>query len=988
MVRHIAKLGSLALILLLALGAAPGTQAYLSAGFQQGLTDQSKQAGMPALPGQAAQSSPAPPPVCETLPFGKTIDREPSVREKHCYSFTLEAGQFVQALVEQRGIDVSVRVFGQDSKPLISIDRLNSIHGPENASLIARSSGVYQLQIQALSASVRGLYRVRLTEPRAATPTDEKRVAAEKLISDAEALRVKNTAETARLAAGKYEMARDLWSEVGDRYEEGFALFGVGYCRRLSGDNQTAIAVYERALELMRETRDSFGIALVQGGMGFSYFYLGALDQALENFEQSLQTRQRMLDRAGAGRLHYGIGWVRINRKENQLALESFKESLRLRQEVKDAKGAAFTRIGLGKAYFRLERYDDARTMLEEALQELRDSDDVGAQIDALLNLGGIDIRLKEYAAAKKRYQEALKLSLPSNNRNGEAGARLGLAVLARRTGELREAIDLIRRGVEIHESSRVEGADSPHMTSVNNSLRIDYFSQVQEFYEVYVDLLMRLDALEPGARHAYEALYVSERARARNLLDLLASKGASDAELGAARPLRVDEIQRRLLDENTVLLEYALGTASDAENDRSYLWLVTSTDVECRLLPKRAEIEAAAHRVYELLTARNRIRGARRRELIAQSDAEFQVEARKLSRMLLSPVAEKLAGKRLLIAPQGALQFVPFAALPSPEVEGRGAGATGRQSEGGTEGQKHRGTDSRSGATAPRRPGAPSPSPSASYTPLIVNHEVIVAPSASALAEIMRQTDLRRPAERSIIVFADPVFSAADDRVGLAGRRNPAAPQAGETRRGKSSHANASALPALSRLSATDWEAQRISALAVDSKVFTNFAASREKALDPALGEYRFIHFATHAVINPENPDLSAIALSLVDERGQPLNGLLSTQDIHRLRLSAELVVLSACRTGLGKDAPGEGLLSLTRGFLASGAARVIVTLWSIEDQASAEMMSRFYRRALGPQRMTPAAALRATQEEMWREGRWIAPYYWGGFVLQGNWR
>jgi CHAT domain-containing protein len=945
------------------------------------------QAGMPALPGQA-QSSPAQPLACETLPFGKTIDREPSVGEKHCYSFTLGAGQFVQALVEQRGIDVFVRIFGQDGQLLTGIDRINSIHGPENASLIAPSSGVYRLQIQSLSASVRGLYRITLTEPRAATPSDEKRVDAEKLISEAEDLRAQNTVERARQAAKKYEMARDLWGEVGDKYEEGLALCGAGSFLRLSGANQAAIAVYERAMELMREARDSFGIALVQWGMGLTYYYLGALDQALENFEQSLQTRQRMMDRAGAGRLHYGIGWVRINRKEDQLALESFKESLRLRQEVKDAKGAAITRIGLGKAYFRLERYDEARAMLEEALQTMRDSKDDGGQIEAIRNLGWIDIRLKEYATAKERFREALKLSLNSDNRNGEADARLGLAVLARRAGELRQAIDLIRRGVEIHESSRVEGADSPQMKSVNNSLRIDYFAQVQEFYEVYVDLLMRLDALEPGAGHASEALYVSERARARNLLDLLASKGASDAELGVARPLRADEIQRRLLDENTVLLEYALGTASDAETDRSYLWLVTSTGVESRLLPKRAEIEAAAQRVYELMTARNRVSGPRRRELIAQSDAEFQVEARKLSRMLLSPVAAKLAGKRLLIAPQGALQFVPFAALPLPEVEGLGDGATGRQGEGRTEGQKDRGTDYRSGAQSPSRPVVQSSSPSASYTPLIADHEVIVAPSASALAAIMRQTALRKPAERSVIVFADPVFSAADDRVGRALRRNPAAPQAGVTRRGDSSPANAGALPTLSRLSATDWEAQRIAALASDSKVFSNFAASREKALDPALGEYRFIHFATHAVINSENPDLSAIALSLVDERGRPLNGLLSTQDIHHLRLSAELVVLSACRTGLGKDAPGEGLLSLTRGFLSSGAARVIVTLWSIEDQASAEMMSRFYRRALGPQRMTPAAALRATQEEMWREGRWSAPYYWGGFVLQGNWR
>jgi CHAT domain-containing protein len=303
-------------------------------------------------------------------------------------------------------------------------------------------------------------------------------------------------------------------------------------------------------------------------------------------------------------------------------------------------------------------------------------------------------------------------------------------------------------------------------------------------------------------------------------------------------------------------------------------------------------------------------------------------------------------------------------------------------------EGQRDRENSRPNFPQSPRRPVAPSPRPSASYTPLIADHEVIVVPSASALAAIVRQTAMRKSAERSVIVFADPVFSASDDRVGLAARRGSTAVREGETRRDHSSPVNAGALPKLSRLSATDWEARRIASLVSDGKVVSNFAASREAALDPALGEYRFIHFATHAIINAENPDLSAIALSQVDERGRPLNGLLSTQDIHHLRLSAELVVLSACRTGLGKDAPGEGLLSLTRGFLSSGAARVIVTLWSIEDQATAEMMSRFYRRMLGPQAMTPAAALRATQEEMWREGRWGAPYYWGGFALQGDWR
>jgi CHAT domain-containing protein len=931
-----------------------------------------------AAPGAApaAQSSPAQTDPCETIPSAKAIDQELSGGEKRCFSFTLGAGQFVLAAVEQLGIDVVVTIFGPDGEPLTSVDRLNGTYGPENASLIAPSSGVYRLQIQSRRReSNPGRYRVTLNEPRAAISSDEKRMAAEKLIVEAGDLKAINTTDALRLAVEKYKTAGSLWNEVGATYEEGLALYVSGLCYRSLGENQMAISVYERALELMRDAKDGVGIAIVQGGMGWSYYYLGALDQALEYFEQSLQARQRMMNGAGAAQMHYGIGMARIGRKENQLALESFKESLRLRHVEKDPR-VALTRIGLGKAYFRLERYDESRATLEEALRTMRDSKDVGGQIDALQHLGGGDLRLKEYATARERFREMLKLSLASNDRYGEAGARIGLAVLARRAGELQEGTDLIRRGVEIVESVRAEDADSSQLKNDNerlNRLRIDYFAQMQEFYEVYIDLLMRLDDIEPGAGHAAEALYVSERARARNLLDLLARAGASDADIGAARPLRVDDIQRQLLDENTVLLEYALGTAGDAEIDRSFLWLVTSTGVESYFLPKRAEIEASANRVYELLTARNRVRGPRRRELIAQADVQFQVEARKLSRMLLSPVAAKLNGKRLLIAPQGALQFVPFAALPSPEAEGQGDKGTRRQGDKETE-------RIRNPQSAIRNPQ--------SYTPLIADHEVIVVPSASALAAIVRQTAIRKSAERSVIVFADPVFSASDERVGLAARRGSRAPRVGETRRDHSSPVNAGALPKLSRLSATDWEARRITSLVSDGKVVSNFAASREAALDPALGEYRFIHFATHAVINSENPDLSAIALTQVDEQGRPLNGLLSTQDIHHLRLSAELVVLSACRTGLGKDAAGEGLLSLTRGFLSSGAARVIVTLWSIEDQATAEMMSRFYRRMLGPQAMTPAAALRATQEEMWREGRWGAPYYWGGFALQGDWR
>lgn len=285
----------------------------------------------------------------------------------------------------------------------------------------------------------------------------------------------------------------------------------------------------------------------------------------------------------------------------------------------------------------------------------------------------------------------------------------------------------------------------------------------------------------------------------------------------------------------------------------------------------------------------------------------------------------------------------------------------------------------------SPRLHVPPSPHRPVSYTPLIADHEVVVVPSATALAAIVRQTALRKPAERSVIVFADPVFSAADERVSRDARQSSMASKGVKTR--EASPVKEVDLPSLNRLSATDWEARRIVELARDSQVVRNFAANLDAAIDPALGKYRFVHFATHALINPQNPDLSAIVLSQVNEQGQPLNGLLSAQKIHQLKLPAELVVLSACRTGLGKDVPGEGMLSLTRGFLSSGAARVMTSLWAVDDQATAEIMSRFYRHALGPRAKAPAAALRAAQEEMWRAERW-SPYYWGGFVLQGDWR
>ena len=163
------------------------------------------------------------------------------------------------------------------------------------------------------------------------------------------------------------------------------------------------------------------------------------------------------------------------------------------------------------------------------------------------------------------------------------------------------------------------------------------------------------------------------------------------------------------------------------------------------------------------------------------------------------------------------------------------------------------------------------------------------------------------------------------------------------------------------------------------------DFEATRERAISPALTDYRIVHFATHGLIDSRRPELSGLVLSMVDEAGRPQNGYLGLRDIYNLNLPVELVVLSACETGLGKETAGEGLVGLTRGFMYAGARRVVASLWKVDDIATAELMGRFYR-ALEQDGLAPAAALRQAQLEMAHHSDWSYPYYWGAFAVQGD--
>ena len=387
--------------------------------------------------------------------------------------------------------------------------------------------------------------------------------------------------------------------------------------------------------------------------------------------------------------------------------------------------------------------------------------------------------------------------------------------------------------------------------------------------------------------------------------------------------------VLQQQLDPGSVLLEYWLGS------ERSFLWAITQDSAKSYVLPAAARIERQARQYFTALNARP----ASQAKAVAD-EAETRRVARDLSATLLGPVAASLHGLRLIVVGHGALQYVPFAALPVPQA-------------------------------ATDQPAA-----------LLSEHEIVSLPSASVLTALRAPARTGRDAGKVIAVMADPVFSLDDPRVTLPretrlAARNDVQRSAAET-----------GLRDLRRLRFSRNEADTIAALVPPSQRFqaVDFRASRATALSPELGEYRILHFATHGVIDSTRPELSGLVFSAVDAEGRPQDPLLRLHEIFNLSLRADLVVLSACQTALGRDIKGEGLIGLTRGFMYTGTPRVIATLWNVDDRATAELMKRFYEGLLN-RAEAPAAALREAQLAMVRDGRWAAPYYWAGFVLQGDW-
>jgi CHAT domain-containing protein len=754
---------------------------------------------------------------------------------------------------------------------------------------------------------------------------------------------------------------------------------------RQFGNYEEALQTYTAARVIHSRIGDGIGEAYSLIGIGNTYYSIGELDLARRHLALALPLAREAND----GRSHEAIlsrlGDIEFLRSDYAAALELHREALDLAVADPDR---AYRKLPVAKDLAALKRHEEALKLATEAATLARQSESLASYADALTQIGRIEAALDKPASARSYFERALGTYESLGLRNGEAEALHGLAGAARSLGQWDNAVRYGQASMDAIESLR-ERVASPE-------LRAHYSASSRRYYESQIDLLMARSALSAEGSGAFvrAALTTSESSRARLMIDLLREasvdlrsrvdsevldeermllrelaaraqqrdrlvrEGIVDedaqrtmtalddemtelenrlhvvrAELRRSDPAYVrisatetvtaDDFQR-LLDDDTVLLQYSLA------DDSSFAWAVTRHSLVAIELPDRATVQEVALEVLANLNAPDSHQAARH-----QLDQDLQ----RLATHVLHPFAHQLADKkRLLVVPDGALEYVPFAVLP---------------------------------ATNERE---------AKF--MFETHEIVMLPSISVVTAL-RARGAAEPA-RTIAIFADPVVGERDPR--LEEVRSQSRPEASLP-----GNSLAASSELLGRLPSTADEAKAIAALVPDADRYLalGFEANRDQVMSMDLTPYGFLHFATHGIADARYPALSSLVLSQFDSQGNSREASLRLYDIFDLELSAKLVVLSACNTALGGRIRGEGLIGLAQGFMYAGARSMLVSLWQVPDRATAELMIHFYQYMLDPDDPhEPAAALRSAQLALAADPRWRHPFFWGAFVLLGDWQ
>jgi CHAT domain-containing protein len=748
------------------------------------------------------------------------------------------------------------------------------------------------------------------------------------------------------------------------------------------GRYEEALALFYECLDIARETNDPVMQYMSLLNIGEAYVRSGEPDRAEAPLQGSLLLAGQLKtdDPKTSSKSKKGTEMALLNLGAMEMARQHYRAALGYYQQVYASKpesalwvvsaleGMAESHEQLGEPKKAIDYLDEAMPIAEKAAS--------GAEYRHLLSaLGANQEKLGHPDAALASENKALTLIHEGGgDPDMEWQVESRTAHIERALGRNDEALQ--------HYQKSIEGIESLRSVALNTEEgRAGVLGKSQAVYAEAADLLYE-------THHEGQALEMAERGRARAFLDMLAEsrvgvleeanaeQGAKEAailgrisriqkelwnekspeatkehetELAAAEaelegfhvaarqsdpryasvhypePVRVSEMQRELLDEHTALIEYLLG------EKRSLAWVVTRSGIATVSLPARKTIEEQAS-VYRKTLAQ-RVSALTMKESLG----EVRRSGALLYKLVFAPVEAAVACcQKLIVVPDGALDYVPFDAL-----------VTG-----------------------------------SSY--LAEKHAVVYGPSASALVTVRVLNRQVGEPSKMLLAFADPVTSSATrgtqtTRPRTTFERGPEGlAEEDYTERGFS----------LLPLPYSREEALSISKLFpnAESKVYLGAEAREETVKSVRLSDFRYVHFASHGFLDETRPSRSGILLSHDPQSSE--DGILQMDEIMRLKMNADLVTLSACSTGLGKFVNGEGVLGLTRAFFYAGARNVAVSLWNVNDSATARLMGNFYGNL--NRGLPKSEAMRRAKLAMLRgsQASWRHPYFWAAFVIEGEGR
>lgn len=832
-----------------------------------------------------------------------------------------------------------------------------------------------------------------------------------------------------------YESSLRLFRDSNDQEGEARTLLSLSYAFIAQGEVGKAVESAQEARNKYESIADVRGRAMSLNALGFSQLKIGEPRNALDSFSAALNLFSKDLDRSEKGTLIYNIGRVHEYFGECDSTIAYYRESLDLFEADGNISFSVGNLWSLGKALNTCGEMDEATLHLREALRLGLSGKKYHDVIGTYVELAKVSEKAGDHSQAEKYYHEALAVLRLMDYGWSRSQVYRGLGNLYLKQGLPTQSRPYYLKSLEIDSSTldRFDEADSLYnlarldslegnpetaLASLEESLKIteslssnvvnsklqgSFVSNVFDRYELYINLLMKANRDSRDEAFAVRALQAAERSRARSMLENLALSEANilkdaspetvrqeketrallnakadkltgllgsnrdpseirkvEAEIeevrGRLEEIKADlkqkspiysaikdppvfdvtEFQAKILDGNSLLLEFSLGKAE------SYLWVVGKTQFSYYVLPPREQIESKIEKLRNLLSQQTKLPDEEIevfQNRVAEAELEYSREAQALSNELLGQAADKLAGKRLIVVADGKLHYFPLSALPLPN--------------------------------------------STTDDPILLSNEVIYEPSAAALTIIRNNAAAGARPQKDLLIISDPVFSKVDARL----EKNVDA-DAGLISTVLSNFRSFSSLETLSRLTASADEAESITKVvgAAGTTAMSGFAANRDSVLNDAISDYRVLHFATHGLVDEERPELSGIVLSLFDKAGNPQNGgFIRLQDVYGMNLNADLVVLSACDTGLGQEIRGEGLISLNNAFLQAGSKSVVSSLWKVEDTATKELMTEFYQ-GMAAENLTSSQALQRAKIKLRGDPRFRSPFYWASFTALGN--